>query len=65
MSNYPAGVSASHPCFNPPTSPCCGDNVTEHDDGTLTCGGCGESVMTAEDYELERADFEYDERRGN
>lgn len=58
MSNYPAGVSASHPYFNPPTSPCCGDNVTEDADGCLTCDGCGEVMLTADDF----ADVESDRR---
>lgn len=64
MNNFPPGVSASHPYFNPPTSPCCRDSLTEHDYGTLTCDGCGESVMTAEDHEWAQADLEIDRRMG-
>lgn len=57
LNNYPAGVNDSHPHFNPPTCPNCGE-VAEPGEN---CPDCGKYFPTKEDYEDMIADMKYDQ----
>lgn len=57
--NYPAGVSSSHPHFNPPTCAECGEEGVEGED----CQACGGYMMTAEDIAEMKADMAFDAAR--
>lgn len=57
--NYPPGVSAAHPYFNPPTCPNC---HTEAEPG-YDCPECGTYLWTEEDHAEARADQIIDARR--
>jgi hypothetical protein len=57
--NYPPGVSASHPIFNPPTCDKCGEVAEPGED----CSGCGEYVPTDEDAADAAFDAAYDRAR--
>jgi predicted amidophosphoribosyltransferase len=55
-SNLAPGVSESHPYFNPPTCPECGEVVEPGED----CPDCGKYVPTEDDLLDQKADQDYD-----